>query len=134
MSITWRPSWRSPRRPRACTTSSNGRITSTSPRLRRDASLATALRRRCLLKSNCASVWGRPVSRAIALPGVPPAAQITPESPQVALAAGTGLVAVGALQLALLGRSPQDPPALLRALGQVLVRQEGGQHAAHVAL
>lgn len=58
------PISRSPRRPSACTTSSNGRITLTSlgsPR-RRLVSSDSTRRRRARLKSNCASCAGNPVS------------------------------------------------------------------------
>src|SRR4051812_6726416 len=106
----------------------------TSPRLRREASRDTALRRRCRLKSNCASVWGSPVSRAIALPGVPPAAQIALEGAHVALAARPRLVPVRAPELMLRVRAAQHAQALLRAVEPVLVRQEGRQHSPHVTL
>ena len=67
--IVWSPSCLSPRRPSACTTSSKGRITSTSLGSRRSAAAtrARARRRRARPKSNCASAWGSPVSR-----GMPP--------------------------------------------------------------
>src|SRR4051812_29845476 len=65
--IVWRPSDRSPRRPSASTTSSKGRITFTSLGSRRSAAAtrASARRRRARPKSNCASAWGSPVSRAM---------------------------------------------------------------------
>src|SRR4051812_9432222 len=109
-------------------------MTSTSPRLRREASRDTALRRRCRLKSNCASVWGSPVSRAIALPGVPPAAQITLEGAHVALAARPYVRPGRAAQLPPPGRPPQQGPALLRALGEVVVGHDRGHQPAHVAV
>src|SRR3954453_1209012 len=67
--IDWRPSERSPVRPSASTTSSNGRImfTSLGSRRSRWASRATAWWRRARLKSFCASLVGKPVSRGMAL-------------------------------------------------------------------
>src|SRR2546423_6954235 len=66
--IDWRPSDRSPVRPSASTTSSNGRImfTSLGSRRRRWASLATAWWRRARVKSFCASLVGNPVSSGMA--------------------------------------------------------------------
>src|SRR5215207_7451105 len=66
-SIVCTPSRRSPRRPSAATTSSKGRITFTSlaSRRRRAARRDSARLRRSRPKSNCASVSGWPVSRAM---------------------------------------------------------------------
>ena len=68
-SIVCRPSARSPARPSASTTSSNGRITATSsgsPRRRAESS-ASARRRRARAKSDWASARGEPVSGGMAL-------------------------------------------------------------------
>src|SRR3954462_4706900 len=106
---------------------------STSPRLSREASRDTALRRRCRLKSNCASVWGSPVSRAMALPGVPPAAQVALEGAYVALAARPRRRPGRAAELAAAGRPAQQGPAVLATLGQVVVGHDRGHEPAHVA-
>src|SRR5918992_5457531 len=70
--IVWSPRRRSPRRPSAATTSSNGRMTLTSlgSSRSRAAMRASARRRRARPKSNWASVWGRPESRAAMLPKI----------------------------------------------------------------
>src|SRR5918998_5434112 len=66
------PRRRSPRRPSAATTSSKGRMTLTSLGSSRSLAemRARARRRRARPKSNWASAWGRPVSRAAMRPKV----------------------------------------------------------------
>ena len=68
--IVCRPSRRSPRQPRAATTSSNGRmrLTSSGSRRSRWASRASTWRRRTRRKSFSTSARGKPVSAGIALP------------------------------------------------------------------